>query len=64
MDWIKKVSVDNYQIVRTLNLSGDLHDVICYKLAKLIYEREMEEMKKDKKTQLSLFDFVKNDSNN
>lgn len=67
MEWIKKVSADNYQIVKTLNLSGDVHEIICFKLAKLIYEREIEEMgeiKIDKKAQLSLFDFVKNDSNN
>ncbi len=67
MDWIKEISTNNYRIVKTLDLSGDVHYIICSKLAKLIYEREieeLEEMKKDKKTQLNLFDFVKNDSNN
>ncbi|MBA7591879.1 hypothetical protein ES708_34050 [subsurface metagenome] len=47
MEWIKKVSADNYQIVKTLNLSGDVHDIICSKLTKLIYEREMEEMEEE-----------------
>lgn len=51
----------------TPNLAGgDVHDIICSKLVKLIYEREIEETEgvNEKKTQLSLFDFVKNDSNN
>ncbi len=64
MEWIKKISADNYQIVKNLNLSGDVHDIICSKLAKLIYERKMDEIKKNKSAQLNIFDFVKNDSNN
>ncbi len=61
MEWIKKVSADNYQIVKTLDLSGDVHEIICSKLAKLIFEREMEkmeELKKDKKRQSHIFDFI------
>lgn len=49
MEWIKEISADKYQIVKTLNLSGDVHDIICSKLAKLIYEIKIEEREEKKK---------------
>jgi len=61
IEWIKKVSTDNYQIIKTLNLSGDVQDIICSKLAKVIYENKVEELKeikKDKGVQAQLTDFM------
>jgi len=65
MEWIKENFTGTYQVVKTLNLSGDVQDIVCSKLAKLIYESKVEELaerKKDKSVQVNLFRFVENGS--
>lgn len=65
MEWVKDNFTGTYQLVKTLDLSGDVQDIVCSKLAKLIFEsivEELEEKKRDKSVQVNLFRFVKNGS--
>jgi len=55
MRWIKKINNKNFKIIKTLNLPGDIKEIVCKTLAKLELEAIMNREGKGKQIPLSEF---------